>query len=337
MEVFLVEDGFARDVQAGVELGEGLQGRGQHLEQDGRHGQLAPRLADPVGVAPAQDLQFGHISLIELRHVGDLVPGAAHPAGRGPADAVHLLALHLAPAGEVGKLRGLQGGRQARGTARGGFQLLAVVGHEVGDLDAAPGPRALDLGDVQPQLAGDAPHRGRGWDDPACGSGVGFGSGRPHALAFPGHAAGGQLAPCGHHRACHGRRTGRGAGCCDGRLGPGGWRLNRRRRGLGRRGRGGRLRRHTGRGDLRGGRLLFQAQHHLSHLGLGSRRDQDLQDYARELRGDLDGGLVGPDLQDRLVLLHPLAGLHQDRQDVRLVHVLAQFGQSEISSHGVLA
>jgi hypothetical protein len=66
---------------------------------DQQHGerQLAPPLADPRLVAPAQRLEVGDVGLVVLRDVGDDRPGEGEVLGAPAADAPERLALDGSP------------------------------------------------------------------------------------------------------------------------------------------------------------------------------------------------------------------------------------------------
>src|SRR3954464_12393800 len=60
----------------------------------------------------------------------------------------------------------------------------------------------------------------------------------------------------------------------------------------------------------------------------------DLRDAAGRRRRDLDGGLVGLDLDERLVLRHLVALGHEPACDLALGQPLAEVGQLELVRHG---
>ncbi len=61
--------------------------------------------------------------------------------------------------------------------------------------------------------------------------------------------------------------------------------------------------------------------------------DQDLRDLPRGGRGDLDGRLVGLDLDERVVLGDLLPDLDEPARDLALAHALAQVGKLELVGH----
>jgi hypothetical protein len=61
--------------------------------------------------------------------------------------------------------------------------------------------------------------------------------------------------------------------------------------------------------------------------------DVHLLDLAGERRGDFDGGLVGFDFGEGLVLLNILALLHQHAHDLGLMNPLSKVRQNEIAWH----
>src|SRR5262249_61328039 len=69
----------------------------------------------------------------------------------------------------------------------------------------------------------------------------------------------------------------------------------------------------------------------LSRLGLAS---QDAYRHARTGRWDLDGRLVGHDLDHGLVLAVVLARFDQQLDDLALDNALADVGQLELEGHG---
>src|SRR5690606_27293179 len=78
---------------------------------------------------------------------------------------------------------------------------------------------------------------------------------------------------------------------------------------------------------------LLHPDQHRADRGLVALGDVHLLDDARHGRGDLDDGLVGLELDERLVLLDLVAGLDQHADDGAGLDPLADFGKPYLGGH----
>ena len=77
---------------------------------------------------------------------------------------------------------------------------------------------------------------------------------------------------------------------------------------------------------------LVDRQHDLPDLHLVAGLDLDARRPSRRRRRHFDGGLVGLELDDRLILRDHVAGVHEHADDIALLDVLSELGQLEFQS-----
>ena len=276
----------------GVGLGHLAQGQGDRLDDH-----VVDRELDPLGRAVVEllaggqqgvelavhrqvEVGYGLLGLGQaarhrLAHVGvlDLGVGLAEGLGQiGRRGARRRRRLRSGRrCGRCGRCRG----RRCSGNAAGDSRL------HIGLDDPPVGPTALQGGQVQARLLGDAPGQGAGEHPPGSGRGGSGGRGGSSGL--------------GSRRCGRCRRGGR----CR-RRGRGG-----RRRGLG----GAVAAACQGAVGSRGILAIFQehADHLVDRHVLGALADHDLAEHALVHRLDLHGGLVGLDLGDHIAGAHRVA------------------------------
>ena len=299
-------------VDVGVEPGVLLQRPDRGLDDERQVRELdALLLGQGEQLRPQLD-ELRDVDLVDVGEVGRGGLGVAHVVGDALADALDghaLLQLLVAERDGPGPrawrfhllfLFGLGRPRRRGRGRRGGDARLQPLGEAPDVLvgDAAAGPRPLDLGDVDAQLAGQPPGSGRG----------------QHPLARR-----------------RGRRRSRG-GLLHRPLPLG--LLGRRGRcaGGGRGGHGRLALPAVALGDPGFARLADHDEHraHLHDLAL---LRLDLQDRPGHGRGQLHRGLVRHHLDEGLVLLDAVALLDQPADDLALVDALPDVGQLELKGH----
>ena len=311
VNVSLVDDLVSLEIERGVELRILLHGCGQHLDQHRGDGEVAARVGYLLAVLPAQRFHRGDVGLVELRDVRHRTPRVAKVLRRLAPDVGHRLPLDLAPPREVGQRHGgghAAGRCRAAGRRRGRLaaQQLRRVGLDVVLRDPALRTASLDLGDVYANLARQPTHRRRGRCQPRVA---------PAARSRGRWEWGRRL--CGARHRNHLRGLG------DGRVGrPGAF--------------GARLCRTS---VLLAGRhaRVVHGEHHFPNANLLTSLDSDVLDDAGHRRWYLDGGLVGLELEDRLLERDRVAHLHQHLNHVAGVDVLAQLGDFEFNHARILA
>ena len=331
--VALVDHRGARQVDAGVELRKHLQGGGQHLDQDGGHGELAAGRLGARRVALAQLLQLGDVRLVELGDRRDGLPGRGQMGRGGAAHGVHRLFLDRSPLRKIGQWRG----RRVRG--RGGGRLQQPLGGrlDVVEQDAAAFAGAADDADVDADLARQAAHRGGGRNRLH-----GYRRGRRRSGGWRGAGRAGRRRRFGLGARWRSRSGSRGRGGGD--AGGGGQQAARRLRGRVRR-LGIRLRLFGGRPRWRGwcrfrlprgsyaGAVRLQAGDGVADADGVARLDHDGGDHAGIGRRHLHHRLVGLQFQQRRVLVHVVARAHQDGRNVTCFDILSQFRELYVSCH----
>ena len=176
MGVVLHHQPLAVGRQGGFEVRHAIQGGGDGLEQKGQEGEL-----DALGrrgrlLRLAEVLQLGDVRLVELGHVRHREPGPMQVPAAQFLDPGEFPDLHGAELGEVH----LGGGRQGEGQGAGGGhrrplgQGLLDVALDVLLEDPALEPRALDEGQIDTQLPGEAAHPRAGVGLAALGEGRQF-------------------------------------------------------------------------------------------------------------------------------------------------------------------
>ena len=337
VHVLLVDDLAALGVDRGVELRELLDRGRQDLHQHRRDREVAARLGDLILELLAQLLERGDVRLVELRDVRDGVPGVAEVLGGRAPD--------VGPAAGA-RPRPTSGSPAARRVARAARpprppppatdaaqdpprMLLDVV---LGD--AAARPAALHLVDVRRRSRGPdgapparrrRPDRGRRCRGvracPAEAAGAGAGSAirggigsdlvRPLRLRASAFGLVSDWLPAGGSGGC-------GAGCFGSRFG-----FARFAAGLCR----------AAPAPLPAAAPSSHGQDDRADLDLVALLDPDFLDGAGDRRRHLDGGLVGLELEHRLIAGDGVADVDHHAHHVAAGDVLAQLGNFEFS-HG---
>src|SRR6185436_15688750 len=390
VDVLLQHDLVGAHVDRGVELREHTQRRGHDLEGNRGDGEVAAGRLHLRRELLAQLLEAGDVGEVALGDVRDGRPGGAEVLRGLAPHGAHRLALDLAEAGEVGQRL-----RARRPAARAGAEQTLGVLLDVLDRDASAGTAAVDLIDVDAELARHPAHRRRRRRRRHVARGRGRLGGRPRAAVDVDHLAIvlrtlACLIACLRSRlrvgvlrrgaranrlVLHARLVGTGrlvlrlhvglhvgdfvavslvalARVAFGLVALG------RRLGIARRRARLRLLRfrrfvalRRGRGFLDrlllrlfslrrlrfafrfGGAAIVDRENRLADLDLVAFLDLDLLHLAGDRRGDLDGRLVGLELEHRLVFLDRVAGFDEDAKDVAGRNVLAQLRKREVSRH----
>ncbi len=300
----------------------------------------------------------GDVRLVVLCDVRDDAPRVAEMIRRLPADVAHRLPFDLAPLREVREIRRSGRGGCASATGKRCLHELLHVFHA----DATFGPGPLHQPNLHAELARQSPHRWSCWrrralrrrfrrrrlrrartpadlDDLSsllCSDGSDGSDGcrslgrirnlHGRTLDFPLPSL-----RCAALRAAlvfgliarrglriRGRLLTQSAGCC---------------RGLGRPRRLRLLVARLRRVCLLGGRAVGNGEHDLPDLHFLARFDAHFSDGTGDARRHFDGGLVGLELEDRLIFLDGVSRLDQHADDVARGDVLAEFGELEFCRH----
>ena len=354
----LVDDLAAGGVDRRVELRKLPHGRGDHLERNRGHGELAARAFRLRPELFAERLDAGDVRLVVLCDVRDDAPRVAEMIRRLPADVAHRLPFDLAPLREVREIR--RSGAPAAASAAGKRCLHELL--HVFHADATFGPGPLHQPNLHAELARQSPHRWSCWRRRAlsrrfAGGGCGvrapllISTTSPRFFCTDGSDGSDGCRSFGRIRNLHGRtldfplpslrcaalraalvfgliaRRGlriRGRLLTNPPAAAEAWRRPRRLRLL-----VARLRRVC----LLGGRAIGNGEHDLPDLHFLARFDAHFTDGTGDARRHFDGGLVGLELEDRLILLDGVSRLDQHADDVARGDVLAEFGELEFCRH----